>query len=246
MLPRNNGSITYKDCFIRSPLRSQPGFFITLSQENTLAKWSIMLLLISLNFALPSLGSLLSVHEVSTTAKTKLAATALLSVDAVCNLHYVVIIGGYGESSSAYRMIEGKLQLDAIYARRSNSRKGIKLSSFNKNYIVSIHSFIRHYLSIPNNVACLVRSYGCIWAFTSASDIVSESYVSHCESLLDVAVEEFSCVLLDFSLWRHIVLTLMWRLEVLWRWVYSSWLVVSGAERGRSSSPSYGSITGLD
>eukprot|EP00794_Sanderia_malayensis_P018632 gene18632-20514_t len=97
-----------------------------------------------------SKGSILSVHDVSHSVKTKLSATALLTADANCNLHYIITIGGYGESSSAYRMIEGKLTLDAAYSRRRS--KTIKLADFNKNYI-SRGSFIKPSDDMLNGVA---------------------------------------------------------------------------------------------
>ena len=85
-------------------------------------------------------------HAIDGELKTKLAATAIISADSMCNLHYLVIISGYGASSSAHRMITGQLALEGVYARATSGRKEITLSGFNENYIVSC--YVDHILHV--------------------------------------------------------------------------------------------------
>lgn len=86
-------------------------------------------------------GSILSIHGINGEMSSKIGASAILSADELCNIHYVIYISGYGDSSSAYKTINSVLKLDGVFDRGRRSSRGIALAGFNRNYIVS--NFVR-------------------------------------------------------------------------------------------------------
>ena len=92
------------------------------------------------------LGSIISIHgEMS----SKIGASAILSADELCNIHYVIYMSGYGDSSSAYKTINNALKLDGVFDGGRRRSRGISLAGFNQNYIVS-------------NLVGELRFHGCI------------------------------------------------------------------------------------
>lgn len=102
------------------------------SNENMRGRMRQSLYLNEANYAR---ASIISIHDVDTKASSKTSAAVVISADSNCNVHYVLFISGYGESSTAYKLVYAFLRLDGIFTKGRKESTEIKLNSFNENYI---------------------------------------------------------------------------------------------------------------
>jgi len=80
-------------------------------------------------------ASIVSIHDVDTKAASKVSAVAVFSTDSNCNIHYVIDLGGYSETSTAHQLIYAVLRLDGMYNGGKTESTDTKMVPFNKNYL---------------------------------------------------------------------------------------------------------------
>ena len=71
-----------------------------------------------------------------TKATSKTSAAAVVSADSDCNIHYLMDLSGYSETSTAYKLTYAKLRLDGMFNKARRTATEIRMGPFNENFIV--------------------------------------------------------------------------------------------------------------